>query len=233
MSKAETIDTVVGQCHLTRSKRKTLAISVLPDGTIELVAPIGSFLSDIVTKVKRRQRWIEKQRRSFAEMNSIRPPLKYRSGATHRYLGRQYRLKVRKHQKSSIKLKGAFFHISTPDNSSESIKVLLDSWMRAHALNQFSKRLTLWESWCQHRHLRKPRLHLRSMPKRWGSSHKDGRIFLNPDLVRTPSVCIDYVIAHEVCHLKHPNHDQDFYKQLNEMFPNWQAVKLRLEQAEF
>lgn len=70
------------------------------------------------------------------------------------------------------------------------------------------------------------------MPKRWGSAHKDGLIFLNPELVRAPSICIDYVIAHELCHLKHPNHGPQFYDLLDELFPRWREIKARLESAE-
>ena len=73
---------------------------------------------------------------------------------------------------------------------------------------------------------------LRVMAKRWGSAHKDGRIALNPKLVQAPSVCIDYVVAHEICHLKHTNHGPEFFRLLGRLMPDWQNLKLRLEQAE-
>lgn len=60
------------------------------------------------------------------------------------------------------------------------------------------------------------------------SSHQDGRIYLNPDLVKAPSICIDYVIAHEVCHLRHPHHDKLFFRLLDQTFPGWKSVKERL-----
>lgn len=69
------------------------------------------------------------------------------------------------------------------------------------------------------------------MPKRWGSSHRDGRILLNPELVKAPAICVDYVIAHEICHLKHPHHGRAFFRLLSEMFPGWQQVKARLEKV--
>lgn len=68
------------------------------------------------------------------------------------------------------------------------------------------------------------------MSKRWGSAARDGRIALNPERVRTPSICIDYVIAHEICHLQHPDHDRSFFKLLEQVFLNWKGVKARLEQ---
>lgn len=94
MSRAEIIDSPAGPARLQRSRRKTLAISVLPDGTLELTAPEGASLDPILTRVQRRLSWIERQRRHFNALNALRPQSRYVSGATHRYLGRQYRLKV-------------------------------------------------------------------------------------------------------------------------------------------
>ncbi|MEC5127120.1 SprT family zinc-dependent metalloprotease [Verrucomicrobiales bacterium BCK34] len=216
-----------------RSSRKTLAISVLPDGDVELVAPENAKTEDIIAKVEKRAGWISAKRWEFSQLNVSKPELIYRSGATHRYLGKQYRLKVRKAERSDVKLKGAFFHIEVPEKTEAEVERLLNQWMREKALTQFTTRLSKWDGWCARNNLPTPKLQLRSMSKRWGSSHPAGKILLNPDLVRTPSLCVDYVIAHEVCHLKEPNHNTAFFKLLDQVFPNWRDVKLRLEQAEF
>ncbi len=227
------LPTRAGDCKLMRSSRRTLAISVLPDGSVELVAPEAASAEAIIAKVEKRAGWIASKRWEFSQLNVTKPILLYRSGATHRYLGKQYRLKVAKAELANIRLKGAFFHIETPNTSEAAVEQLLNQWMRDKALAQFSKRLLGWEKWCERNDLPKPKLQLRSMSKRWGSAHLSGKILLNPDLVRTPSICIDYVIAHEVCHLKEPNHDTPFFRLLGQVFPNWREVKLRLEQAEF
>jgi predicted metal-dependent hydrolase len=87
-------------------------------------------------------------------------------------------------------------------------------------------------SWCAMHRIPEPILILRSMQKRWGSAQKDSRIALNPELVRAPSTCIDYVIAHEICHLKQPNHGPEFFRLLDGAFPNWRKAKHRLEHSE-
>jgi len=114
----------------------------------------------------------------------------------------------------------------------EEVERLLSAWFRERAQEQFSKRLDAWHEWCREQNLPEPKAHLRLMPKRWGSAQKDGRIYFNPDLVRTPSICVDYVIAHEVCHLKYPQHDRAFYRQLEKNFPRWREIKHRLEMSE-
>lgn len=229
MFNLETIASPAGPCVLRRSERRTLAISVLPDGSIDLVAPHGSRHEDIVAKVGKRLRWIVSQRRTFAEMNHSRVPVSYASGATHRYLGRQYRLKVRRAEPVGVKLVGGYFQVATKTGAPVEVEALLNTWLREKAVEQFSSRLAKWQKWCGERRLPLPRIRLLRMPKRWGSSHRDGRIYLNPELVKAPSICIDYVITHEVCHLKHPQHDRHFFNLLDQLCPSWKAIKARLE----
>lgn len=232
MYNGDTIATPAGWCMLRRSDRRTLAISVLPDGAVELIAPHDARPEAIAAKVGKRLRWIVTQKRNFAEMNKARVPRSYVSGATHRYLGRQYRLKVRQGAPPSVRLVGGYFNVFVPSATPAAVREALTAWFRAKALEQFSRRLAAWERWCAERRLPEPRLRLLRMPKRWGSSHRTGRICLNPDLVKAPSLCIDYVIAHEICHLKHPHHDQAFSRLLDQTFPDWKPVKARLEAAE-
>jgi predicted metal-dependent hydrolase len=227
-----TLATPAGSAVLRRSERRTLAISVLPDGTLDLVAPRDSTEADIARKLGKRLRWIVRQRTAFADMNRNRSPLRYESGATHRYLGRQYRLKIHRGRPAGVRLIGAYFRITTPHGSPAEAKAALNAWLRDKAVEQFSARLTKWERWCVVQKLPLPRLHLLRMPKRWGSSHRDGRIMLNPELVKAPSICIDYVITHEICHLKHPQHDKAFFRLLDQTMPAWRTVKQRLESAD-
>lgn len=230
---SEILETPLGRALLKRSSRKTLAISVLPDGSLELAAPESASEEAILAKVLKRKRWIANQRLSFREMNITPVPRRYVSGATHRYLGRQYRLKVSVGPQASVSLKGGYFYVTAPDLGSNHVEGLLKKWFRAKAREQFSRRLEKWSDWCRKRHLPEPRLRLLTMPKRWGSAARDGRIALNPELIHAPAPCVDYVITHEICHLKHPAHDRAFYRQLTILLPQWRDLKARLEGMEF
>ena len=147
MSEPEVIQTALGPGNLKRRDRKTLAISVLPDGGLELVAPRRVGLAAILAKVEKRTRWILSQRRKFCEINAVRPPLRYVSGATHRYLGRQYRLKVSKASEARVALRGGFFHVSIADKNESHVKNALDEWYRRRAREQFERRLSTWLEW--------------------------------------------------------------------------------------
>jgi predicted metal-dependent hydrolase len=76
-----------------------------------------------------------------------------------------------------------------------------------------------------------PELEIRQMKKRWGSCGKSGAIILNTELVKAPLFCIDYVIMHEICHLKNRSHDYKFYKLLETHMPDWKVRKERLERV--
>jgi predicted metal-dependent hydrolase len=76
----------------------------------------------------------------------------------------------------------------------------------------------------------KPRLVLRKMKSRWGSMSSTGRMTLNTILIHTPIECIDYVIFHELCHIKHQNHGRGFYELQAKMVPNYKAVQGKLRE---
>jgi predicted metal-dependent hydrolase len=67
------------------------------------------------------------------------------------------------------------------------------------------------------------------MKKQWGSCSPRGNILLNPHLVKAPRECIDYVILHELCHLKEHNHSPEFYRLLNQLMPDWKQIKAKLD----
>lgn len=231
MSDAEIIATPAGPARLKRSNRRTLAISVLADGSLELTAPSRASLTAIITKVEKRRRWIRAQRWNFSQMNAARPCQRYVSGATHLYLGRQYRLKISRSPTPRLTLSGGYFHFAGPKTDEGSVKEALEDWYRERAKEQFEKRVRSWEEWCKNRKLPAPKMRLRTMPKRWGSAWKDGTIALNPDLIRAPSACVDYVITHEICHLKYPDHGPRFRALLQQLCPDWVALKARLEKS--
>jgi predicted metal-dependent hydrolase len=212
-------------------RRKHLAISVLPDLRVEVVAPLGTDLDAILPRVEKRAGWIARQLRFFEQYQPTQPAPSYVSGETHLYLGRQYRLKVAQGTPESVKLVGRFFRaeVRTPHDTLR-IRELLDGWYREHARRVFDLRL----AWCLESVtplglIAPPRIVVRRMAKRWGSCTKAGSVLLNLDLVKAPVHCIDYVIVHELCHLKVLNHGKEFYRLLSRCLPDWESRKKRLE----
>ena len=214
------------------TKRKTMEIAVHPDTIVIVKAPIGTAADKIAARLAKRARWIRKQLNFFQQFVPRTPPRRYVGGETHLYLGRQYRLKIRNGNEGNVKLKGAYFQISTPDpKNKENVKGLIDQWYKAHALRIFTQRLEICFKKAKSLKVPLPNIQLRKMSKRWGSCSKAGNILLNTELIRAPLYSIDYVIMHELCHLKIHTHDNGYYKLLSKHMPDWERRKERLEKA--
>ena len=211
-------------------ERKTMEIAVHPDSKVIVRAPIKAPLDKIKSKVTRRVRWIHKQLDYFSRFEPRTPPKAYISGESHLYLGRQYRLKVKKGTKDSVKLtRGIFWGTSKNGNDPVVIKRLFDKWYRTKAIQIFNECLDDCMRKLKNHDFKKPELKISRMKRRWGSLSKSGILNLNVDLIRAPRECIEYVVAHELCHQKFHNHGPEYHKLLNRVMPDWAIRKLRLE----
>ena len=74
-----------------------------------------------------------------------------------------------------------------------------------------------------------PEFKIKKMSKRWGSSTQNGLIYLNPMLISVPIKCIEYVIFHELTHLLHSSHEENFFKTLKSVCPQYKRLKEKLE----
>jgi len=213
-------------------ERKTLEIAVHPNARVIVKAPKGTAYDKIAARVAKRARWIKTQLNFFEKFIPRTPSRRYIGGETHLYLGRQYRLKIRKGKESDVRLKGAYFQISTPDpRKRQIIKRLVDAWYKEHARNIFTQRLVLCFEKAKRLNVSFPDIQLRKMSRRWGSCSKSGDILLNTELIKAPLYCIDYVIMHELCHMKDHTHSHGYYRLLAKFMPDWERRKERLERA--
>ena len=217
--------------ELTYSNRKRLKISVHPDQRITVDAPYGRSQEEVLAKVKHRADWIIRQLDYFERFQPLPTQRNYISGETHIYLGRQYRLKVIPDTKERVKLIRGYLQVYVKDNQdSKRIKTLAMTWFEQHGRAVIIGRFSRCFEAVQRFGVPEPaNIVFRKMEKRWGSCGKSGSIVLNTELAKAPVHCIDYVITHELCHLKDPNHGRDFYNLLTICMPDWERRKERLE----
>jgi predicted metal-dependent hydrolase len=220
--------------RLEYSERKSLGITITPNLDILVKAPIDASLEKIIEKVRKRAPWIIKQQDFFLTFQPKTPARKFISGETHLYLGRQYQLKIIneavKMKREIVKLKGQFIEIQTPD--SNNTQKIVDSWYLEKAKIKFDEiAKPLFETFINRHQLSiiKYQLSIRHMPTRWGSCTSKGKIILNPELVKAPKGCIEYVIIHELCHLIHHDHTQKFIDLQTKEMPDWEKWKMKLE----
>lgn len=211
------------------ARRKTLSISVHPDLSVNVRAPQGIDLETIQNFVRKRGAWINRSWRDFEQYLPKQPTRRYVSGETHRYLGRQYRLKAEKGEKDSVQCIGGYLRVTTKcDPGPDKVKTLLDDWYRSHAKVIFHERLMACYQKVVKEGILLPRLQIRKMAKRWGSFSSAGRITLNLLLITAPKECIDYVILHELCHFKIKHHCSRFWKLMDRLMPDYEDRRKKL-----
>ena len=217
-----------------RTKRRATGvrkarIHVHPNGLVEVETPPETTLSEAKQALLKRAQWVSRHLREIEARRADILERDYVSGETVFYLGRRYMLKVNEcSQPEPVKLLRGKVCIGLASPSKQTVKAALDSWYQNRAKIVFRRRIeavTGRLSWIKE----VPALSVRPMTTQWGSCSPSGRIALNPHLIKTPTRCIDYVLIHELCHLKEHNHSAQFYRLLGRTMPDWEKVKASLD----
>ncbi len=213
--------------YLEYSNRKTLGITVKPDLSVLVKAPVDTTLEKVEEKLRKKASWIIRQQSFFLTFHPKTPAKKFVGGETHLYLGRQYRLSIVQTKLESVKLKGKFIEVATIDKLR--VRQLVNGWYLGNAKIKFQSiaqpiidRFKIYE-------VEPTSIVLRDMPTRWGSCTPKGKIILNPELIKAPKGCIEYVIIHELCHLVHHDHTQRFIDLQTKEMKDWEKWKMKLE----
>jgi len=211
---------------LHREDRKRMRIVVAPELTVDVFAPATAAEEQIRAAVIKKAAWIARKLDALERYHPLPAPKKYISGETLVYLGRQYRLKVKQGRSQPAKLMGRFLRVWVEDkNDTRSVRKTVDAWYRKRAHETLGRYMERCCAIASRHGVAEPVLLIRTMRRRWGSCSSRGRITLNLNLVKAPVHCIEYVIMHELCHLKYHNHSKPFYSLLTRCQPDWRNRK--------
>jgi len=214
---------------LIKQVRKTVSLNVYPNFKIVLKCP-NDYTSEKIDKfLKKKWPWLERQIKYFKKYQKISTIKEYVSGESFLYLGRQYKLIVKRGKEDKVSLNhGQLLLLTTRKVADKKYnKKLLQEWYQTRINKIFYEQYQVVLK--KFRYNFEPQLITREMNKRWGSFLNHKKIILNPKLIQAPKECIDYVITHELCHMKHKKHDTKFYQALRTRIPNWKEVKEKLE----
>ena len=166
----------------------------------------------------------------YQVMKQIR---EYVSGQTLKFLGRDYIIKIVQaedfEEERITKEKGLVRVYVHDRNQRERINLLIEDWVRNEAMIYLAQKFEECYERIKKYNIPKPLYYLRYMNRRWGSCTSKGAILLNPDIIQLPSHCIEYIIMHELCHLKYRNHSKEFYYFLDTVMPNWKDCSKALD----
>jgi len=216
------------QYQLIPGKRRNLVLAVHPDLSVRVRAPQGAPPAVVDERIRAHGRWILRQQRRFREYHPLPTPRRFESGETHLYLGRGYRLRIRSGGEE-VRISASYLEVKVPRGTSRKrVEFLVRQWYRERARAVFLRQVSGVLGRAQWLRVGELRIRVASMANRWGSHGSLGIITLNVDLVKAPIACIEYVIAHELCHRLEPKHSRRFYRLLRRVCPDWERLQNRL-----
>jgi predicted metal-dependent hydrolase len=216
---------------LLRSKRSTIGFLVSDEG-LRVTAPKWVTIGEIENAIREKQRWIltklnERRERSARR---LQPQMQWRDGATLPYLGHDITLRIRAGQRAGVQLdeETRELNVSLPaDAGEQQLKDRVQGWLQARAEELFGKRLMVY---AEKLGVSYRSFALSSATTQWGSCTSDGRIRLNWRLMHFALPLIDYVIAHELAHLREMNHGPEFWATVQSIFPEFETAKRALRE---
>lgn len=216
---------------IKRQRRKSIALHVLHDGSVELRAPKWVAEKELLKFVEQRIDWVIEQRIKRLQIHALRP--KFCTGQHHYYLGSRYPLNVLKGTTSqSVLIDGTLCLFVSDPSSAKHVEAAMHFFYRQQAKQIFVQRMDHCYQQFPMQGLSfkpKPELKLRKMRRRWGSCSSKAVITLNTQLMKMPIECIDYVIIHELCHLWFFDHSKAFYRLLSQAMPEWRHCEQIIE----
>lgn len=210
---------------------KHLHISVYPPlGRVRVAAPDRMDQETIRIAVVQRLPWIKRQREQLISANrqSERQML---SGESHFVWGQRYRLDIlRKSGKHSVELKAqAMLLTASPDSNAADRRALLDRWYRRQLKAAVPP---LLEKWQQIIGVEVDKIVVRRMKTRWGTCVVDSRtIWLNPELAKKSPLSLEYIVVHELVHLRERKHNDHFIELMDHYLPGWRSRRDELNGA--
>ncbi len=213
-------------------KRKHLRIVVEAERGVEVRAPRSASFAVVMAAVQRRAGWIAGALERVRNAALLHPKPSYAEGEEHLFLGVPYPLSIRT-GRGLGELSGGrlLLRVGSPSPDSEAVKRALNRWYAAQAEGVFAASMARCLPRCSSFVKSAPPLKARFLRARWGSWSSARGIVLNTHLLKVPPECIDYVLLHELCHVRHPNHGKGFHELLERVSPEWKALKKRLEET--
>ncbi|MEO7489757.1 MAG: SprT family zinc-dependent metalloprotease [Ferruginibacter sp.] len=198
------------------ARRKTVSIFIERDGSVRVLAPLSAIDEKIETAVKAKEYQIFAKLAKWKELNQGKVSREYLNGQSFLYLGRNYRLAIEDNQDLPLKISGGFFRLDKK-YLSKADKVFKDFY-REKAEQKIKERLKLIEGKFQ----QKPTsIKVLDLQNRWASCTPKKGLNFHWKCAMAPVSVLDYIITHEMVHLKHPNHSTDFWNELDKKMPNF------------
>ena len=226
--------------NLMKSKRKTISISVDSKGNILVKAPLRLSDENVLELVKQKASWIEQKLRLVEETVGQKQDRQYVNGEIFYYLGKEYIFQLiedASRKKLTVNIYDEKLVVTMPTSKAGSInddivndgsindgiiKVAITKWYKQMAKVKIVERVTHYESLFSEK---RGSIIVKEQKKRWGSCSQDGTLRFNWRIIMAPEYIIDYIVVHEMSHLRYMNHAKEFWHQVERVLPDYKIRK--------
>lgn len=222
------IEKILGY-EVHRKKVKNINLRINQNMEVYISAPINLHSSYIENFIKSKENWIKKVLEKVEEKKNSKKEYEYVTGEIHKFLGSEYKLVIKNGNSNKITLNREKMEIIlyTQYEKAQDKKKILEKWYFDCAKKIFSNAM---EKWLKILNESIEHLSIKPMKTRWGSCNYNKRyINLNTELIKRTPFEIEYVVLHELAHLKYPNHGKGFYNYIENYMPNYRIAEKMLD----
>lgn len=209
---------------------KNVHLSVYPpDGRVRISAPCRMSLDTIRVFAISKLAWIKQQQKKLKEQER-ETPREYLERESHYVWGKRYLLTISEGDEASgIELRHSRMLLRLrPETEEIKRQLIMEAWYREQIRNAVPPLIALWEPLLG---VKVARFFVQQMKTRWGSCNPgNGTIRLNTELAKKPRECLEYIVVHEMAHLREPTHNTRFITLMDQFMPDWRLRRNQLNQ---
>lgn len=210
--------------QIIRSKRKTISLEVKPDGSLIVRAPASVTDAQIQALVNKKADWIRKTQTRLAERYPPQEPKTFTPGETFWYLGEQYPLRLTDRQRPPLELDGAFLLSRAVQSRAKEVFI---AWYREET-RQITQDLI--DKYSKQYGFKVRMVRITSARTRWGSCSSNHNLNFTYRLCMAPLPVVDYVVVHELTHLRIHNHSKAFWQAVAQVNPAYHQHRAWLKE---
>lgn len=206
--------------EVVRRNRKSSSLIVENDGTVKLIVPYDTLDKDIENIIESKRYWIYTKKAEFEHLNYSKVERKFVNGQGFLYLGSSYRLEIVEDLDADIKLYRGKFYIRR-DKVDSGIEVF-KAFYKEKGISRIAERVEYYKGMMG---VNPNNLRVMELQNRWGSCTDKGNLNFNWKCMMAPLTIIDYIVVHELAHLKYKDHGVEFWNMIDKVMPDYEKRK--------
>lgn len=227
------LDNTVFSVTVIREKRKTVTLKIISGTKLLVKAPFSFSISRLTELLEKKRKWILEHASLFSGEEMPFLPDRYSEGSRVYYMGEEYELQVRYRTADGgdktgtvIQRSGGIITVETMDTSEDHVKQQLLAWYKDRAGTEIGHMIRKFRPY-----IGEPigTIRIKSQKSRWGSCSELGNLNFNWHLILLPEALMEYVVVHELCHLRYLDHSTQFWDCVSKILPDYKDRETELK----